>query len=171
MKLTNYIRGAFIESAMKDVPRQCDHAEQIRKIAQADLLAQAPAIIQKAWKDPATIEFMKRRCDSYGGVSCVYPTNDEYRNGRKSLTPEAQKKVDKLAAEVEADAALRRELRSKIKGAAYACSTTKQLRELLPEFARYLPAEEEKTCRTLPVVANIVADFTKAGWPAKKKAA
>jgi len=50
----------------------------------------------------------------------------------------------------------------------YACTTTKQLRELLPEFDRYLPAEEEKTLRTLPVVQNIVADFVKAGWPAKK---
>jgi hypothetical protein len=60
-------------------------------------------------------------------------------------------------------------LRTKIKGAAYACNTTKQLRELLPEFERYLPAEEEKTLRTLPVVQNIVADFVKAGWPDKKK--
>lgn len=173
MKLTNYIRDAFIDAALADVPKGCDHEEAIRKIAQADLLAQVPALIQKAWKDPDLIQYIRRRSDSYGDVSVAYPSADDGwgSRGKRQLGTEAQKKVDKLAGEMLADLALRKDLRQKLKGAAYACNTTKQLRELLPEFAKYLPAEEEQTCRTLPVVANIVADFTKAGWPAKKKAA
>lgn len=171
MKLTNYIRDAFIEAAMKDVPKSCDHTEEIRKIAHADLVAQLPSVIQKAWKDNATMVYLKRTTDTYGGVSVAYPTTNEYDRTTAKLTADVQKRVDKLAAEMKADKALRQDLRSKLKSAAYACNTTKQLRELLPEFDKYLPAEEEKTCRTLPAVANIVADFTKAGWPAKKQGA
>lgn len=171
MKLTNYIRDAFVEAALADVPKSCDHTEEIRKIAHADLVAQLPAVIQKAWKDNATMEYVKRTTDRYGGVSVAYPATSEYSRVAAKLTAEAQKQVDKLAAEMKADEALRQDLRQKLKGAAYACNTTKQLRELLPEFDKYLPAEEEKTCRTLPAVANIVADFTKAGWPAKKQGA
>ena len=170
MKLTNYIRDAFIESALDDVPKGCDHEEEIRKIAQADLLAQLPAAVQKMWKDPNLMQYVRCRSDSYGGVSVAYPSDNSGwgSSGKRQLTADGQKKVSKLADEMNADLALRKDLRQKLKGAAYACNTSKQLRELLPEFAKYLPAEEETTCRTLPVVANIVADFTKAGWPAKK---
>lgn len=172
MKLTNYIRDAFIDAAMADVPKGCDYEEEIRKIASADLLGQLPPLIQRAWKDPNTIGFIKRRTGKYGGVSVAYPSEtDRWNVPERPLTPDAQKKVDKLAAEMQADAEVRRSLRQKLKGAAYACNTAKQLRELLPEFSKYLPAEEERTCRTLPVVANIVAEFTKAGWPDKRKAA
>ena len=34
----------------------------------------------------------------------------------------------------------------------------------LPEFAKYLPKAVAKT-DNLPAVANLVADFVKAGWP------
>ena len=41
---------------------------------------------------------------------------------------------------------------------------------MLPEFEKYLPADEQKALRSVPVVANLVADFTKAGWPKDKAA-
>jgi hypothetical protein len=172
MKLTNYIRDAFITSAMADVPKGRDHEEEIRKIVQTDLIAQLPTIIQKAWRDGNTIQYIKRRSDEYGGVQVAYPAETErYNSPARKLTAEAQKTVDRLAAEMKADSELRHGLRQKLKGAAYACNTSKQLRELLPEFGQYLPAEEETTCRTLPAVANIVADFARAGWPKDKKKA
>lgn len=171
MKLTNYIRDAFIDAALADVPKGCDHEDQIRKIAAADLISQAPAAIQKAWKDPNLIGYIRRRSDSFGDVQVAYPSETDgwSSGGKRQLTADAKMKVDKLAAEMVADFALRKDLRQKLKGAAYACSSSKQLRELLPEFSKYLPAEEEKTCRTLPAVANIMADFTKAGWPKGQK--
>jgi hypothetical protein len=171
MKLTNYIRDAFIDAALADVPRGCDHTEEIRKIATADLLSQLPTAVAKIWKDPNTMEYLRRTHDQYGGVSVAYPAMSEYCRTTRKLSDAAQEKVNKLAAEMKADADLRKDLRGKLRGAAYACNTTKQLRELLPEFSKYLPAEEEQTCRTLPAVANILADFTKAGWPAKKQGA
>ena len=64
-----------------------------------------------------------------------------------------------------------RSLREKLHGCAYAVTTRKALVDLLPEFEKYLPADDASVCRTLPVVQNVVSDFVKAGWPkdGKKK--
>ena len=49
-----------------------------------------------------------------------------------------------------------------------ACSTLKQAKEALPEFIKYLPEKPGNPVdRTLPVVGNLVADLSKAGWPKK----
>ena len=48
------------------------------------------------------------------------------------------------------------------------CTTLKQAKEALPEFVKYLPEEPGSAIdRTLPVVGNLVADLSKAGWPKK----
>ena len=60
-------------------------------------------------------------------------------------------------------------LRSRISAVIDACSTLKQAKEALPEFEKYLPAEPKEVDRSLPVVGNLVAELTKAGWPDKKK--
>jgi hypothetical protein len=44
-------------------------------------------------------------------------------------------------------------------------STRKALVDLLPEFEKYLPADEAKAIASLPAVANVLSDFVKAGWP------
>lgn len=41
----------------------------------------------------------------------------------------------------------------------------KALRAAMPEFAKYLPEADKAPDRSLPVVANVVSEFTKAGWP------
>jgi len=42
------------------------------------------------------------------------------------------------------------------------------LTDAIQEFENYLPEDEAKAARSLPVVTNVVADFVKAGWPTKK---
>ena len=80
--------------------------------------------------------------------------------------PKIQKLVDLFIKEKNKHA----DLRQKITAVIAACSTLKQAKEALPEFEKYLPAEEpENVERSLPVVGNLVADLTKAGWSAKKK--
>lgn len=171
MRLTNYIRDAFIEAAMQDVPATKVHTEEIRKLAQEDIFTRLPKDIQKIWSENnESRSFLKIRHDSYRGVSFVYPSIDEYSSGDRPLSDKVKAKIDKLADEMKEDKKMRDSLQGKLKGAAYACTTTKQLRELLPEFGRYLPEEEAQTARSLPVVANIVADFAKAGWPKKSGA-
>lgn len=61
----------------------------------------------------------------------------------------------------------RNDLRLKLEGCAAACTTLKLLKDMLPEFVKYMPADEPAACKTLPVVQNVVSDFVKAGWPKK----
>ena len=60
------------------------------------------------------------------------------------------------------------DLRKQLTAVIAACSTLKQAKEALPEFIKYLPEEPGNVVdRTLPVVGNLVADLSKAGWPKK----
>ena len=165
MKLTNYIRDAFVNSVMNDVPTK-DYAAEAQKVFMPAYLATLPKIIQEAWADPAARRYVHTKCAVPCHQSFIVPAEADGRSIPPPL--KVQAKLAEIKAAYDAQSSAMSALRSKIKGAAYACTTTKQLRELLPEFDRYLPAEEEKTLRTLPVVQNIVADFVKAGWPAKK---
>lgn len=166
MRLTNTLRDAFIRAAMQDVPR-IDHKEEIRKLVIADLVSQMPAKIQAIWKDNELRQYLKTDYNTYGNVSINYPSyKSTYEYNKPKLTPEAQQKVDALASEAKVSDTQFKALETKLKGAAYACTTRKQLAELLPEFEKYLPADEGKAIKSnLPAVANLVADFTKAGWP------
>jgi hypothetical protein len=168
MKLTNYIRDAFINSVMNDVPEK-DFHEEGKKIFVKHYLDLLPKEVQMAWVLPNCKAYIQTRYASVCGQSFVVPHDGSNGHRNVDVPLKAKDKIDALTAQYKTQQDNRAALRSKVKGAAYACTTTKQLRELLPEFDRYLPAEEEKTLRTLPVVQNIVADFVKAGWPAGAK--
>ena len=79
--------------------------------------------------------------------------------------------VDALKAEMDASNKARKALAEKLRAVAYSVTTRKALAAALPEFEKYLPPDDAAAIRTLPVVANVVADFVKAGWPKGKKPA
>ena len=62
------------------------------------------------------------------------------------------------------------QLQEKMEGIAASCTTRKQLLEALPEFEQYLPAETAARSRSVPALANLLADLTAAGWPKQGKA-
>lgn len=173
MKLTNTIRNAFINSVMNDVPNYNDLLDAVRKLVVDDIVSRLPKKIRAVYDDKDLRHWLKTDYNSFGSVSLNYPS-PEVRSScdKPMLTPEVQEKVNALEIEIKEKRRLHRELQSKIKSAAYGCTTRKQLAELLPEFEKYLPADEAKAVKqNLPAVANLVADFTKAGWPKSKKAA
>lgn len=169
MKLTNYIRDAFVTSVMADVPK-VDYAEQARKTFLSAYLLTLPKQVQVMWASnelrPYLVTNTARRCNQ----CFMVPTNDRYSSDF-SDPASVKEELQSIYAAHDAQKATREKLRTSVHAAAYACTTSKALRELLPEFERYLPPEEEKTSRQLPVVQNIMADFVKAGWPADKKGA
>jgi hypothetical protein len=73
--------------------------------------------------------------------------------------------VEAMLVELANQVEKRKELRSKLQATADAVTTRKALIDLLPEFEKYLPADEAKAVATLPAVANVLSDFVKAGWP------
>jgi hypothetical protein len=82
-----------------------------------------------------------------------------------SLPAKALEKMNALAVAKATQASDRDTLSAKLQAAANSVATRKALVELLPEFEKYLPADEGAACKTLPAVANLLADFSKAGWP------
>ncbi len=167
MRLTNTIRDAFIRSAMNDVP-SVDYTEQIRKLALDDIVDQLPEPVRKIWNDTKTRCYIETTWGNFGGVSVTHPCDGH----RAKLTSQGEKKLAVVIEKQKAQKELHDALRQKLRSAAYACSTRKALAEMLPEFEKYLPADEAKAAAVnLPAIANIVTDFVKAGWPKNQKLA
>ena len=169
MRLTTYIREAFVKAAMDDVPAPEKFEDKVHKIVKDDALSQLPAKLQAIAKDKDLCWYLNQNSyyfyrQPFHSVYIVTARGKEY-----TPSEEAKKQIDEIAVAANADKEMRQALKSKLMAAAQACTTTKQLRELLPEFDQYLPLEAETTCRTLPAVANIMSDFVKAGWPKDAK--
>jgi hypothetical protein len=166
MKLTNTIRDAFVRAAMDDVP-SIDYSEKIRAEAVKAAVEMLPLRAKAAWNDKDSRPFVHSFYRSIGNTGVNLPGTGE------------SKAVDKVreacAALVEAEGKQneqRAALKSRLRAVAYSVSTRKALADALPEFEKYLPADEAAALRTVPVIANVVAEFVQAGWPkGKKKAA
>ena len=157
MRLTNSIRSAFVNSVMNDVP-SVDYAELMQKEANRIGRAMMPPEIAAVYdKYPKWFEGEWARVGQWYGYGPFPRNNAEFR-AEDIQAMDLLKQLEK-----EQNLALSR-LRNQLEQAAASATTTKALAEMFPEFAKYLPAEETKT-RNLPAIANVVADFMKAGWP------
>lgn len=163
MKLTNTVRDAFVRAAMADVPA-IDFTEQIRAIVVADAVEQLPPKVRTVYKDSSLRHFVSTTWwgGKWNGGSVCVPGHDD---GKFKLSEQATAKVTDLQAQKTAQDDQHKTLRERLRAVAYSVSTRKALAEALPEFEKYLPADEAAALRTVPVIANVVADFVRAGWP------
>lgn len=162
MRLTKNMRTAFVRAVMDDVP-QIDYHGRLQEIATDAALAMMPAAVLAAYKKhPEYFPRAGRYIDSVGHFHLPIPSDFSL----SAATIAEMQRVDKLK---DAQRKSLKQLESKMEGAANACTTLKGLKELLPEFVKYMPEDEPTACRTLPVVQNVVADFVKAGWPKSGK--
>lgn len=168
MRLNNSIRQAFVSSVMNDVP-SIDYEEKARSL----INKKAAAILAKAGLDKVDSTRLRH--------TTVYA----YKNGRRyynlvsaavfGLSTDEVKSIEssadliELAVLNETQEKTNSELRRTIQGAINACTTRKQAVEALPEFEKYLPEDEAKAMRSVPVIANVVSDFVKSGWPKGQK--
>lgn len=165
MRLTNIIRDSFIRAVMHDLPSPENFEKQAHDIYKADAIEQMPAQLR-----PLALD---KELSTWFETNSVYTYNSPFssvyvftQRGHSYVASDAAKaKVAELTAKAKTHKAEREALEEKLKGVAYGCTTRKMLAEALPEFDKYLPADEPAACRSLPAVANLVADFTKAGWP------
>lgn len=162
MKLTNYIRDAYIQQVMNDVPRE-RYEEMIDKLILDDAVDQLPTAVKAVWKDPNLQGYIKTQSvypvPKAGVVQVPCLNRSDFK-----LRSVAQQKAEELVKLRDAQVARFNSLRDQLKSIAYGCTTRKALAETLPELEKYIPKEEE-TSRNLPMVANVVSDFVKAGWP------
>lgn len=157
MKLTKNLREAFVRAVMADVPK-VDYREQLQKVVTDAAVALLPAPVATAYKQFP--EYIETRRVWAGATYLSVPAADEV-----VFPPEVEKEIARLEALNDAQEENRSALRTKLTAAANSVTTRKALADLLPEFEKYLPADDRTATLNLPAVANVVADFVKAGWP------
>lgn len=157
MRLTNYMRDAFVSAAMNDVPRE-DFEDQMQTLLIKAAISYLPPKVRALYDDPATRDFIR-----HTQLPCGF--NYTYVPGLGTLPVGTQEKYNGLKEKQKEQEASRRELTVQLRGVAYSARTRKALVALLPEFEKYLPADDSAACKTLPAIANVMADFAKAGWP------
>lgn len=165
MRLTNFLREAFVRAAMHDVPK-IDYQEQAHSYARGIITAKfKEAFPQLKYEQAAASGWFR---DTF--ISLPYHISNMHSSissgsGMLSSDPVVWAKLEKFSKLKKEEEDKINALRSKLQGVAAACTTRKQLLEALPEFEAYLPAEEAKAAKNLPAVANVLSDFVKAGWP------
>jgi hypothetical protein len=161
MRLTKTIREAFVRAAMDDVPK-VDYQAQIHKLIQDDAISKLPPKIKAIALDKDLRHFVKTETHYIEGfnISNVRVMHPEY-----SRSPNVDTQVKALLIDATNQRERMKALKDKLTATAEAVTTRKALVELLPEFEKYLPADEAKAVASLPAIANVLSDFVKAGWP------
>jgi hypothetical protein len=171
MKLTKLDREAFVASVLSDVPT-VDYSELIRKTVQQKAVALLPVAARTFHKTYphlvrlVTLYQLPVRC---GTVNVVGESGDLVLKAMQADS-EFWASLEKMSSDARAQVAARDALENKLAAAIGACTTLEQAHERMPEFAKYLknvPVAD----RSVPVVADLVASLTAAGWPAGKKPA
>lgn len=150
IKLTNFIRDAYVEACMSDVPKP-DY-ETLRKEAQ-DLLykAMSPAVRKVYREEPSALK---------------YETFSELADRGYAKLIIADVKWSEVLAPVLEKAGARTRVRQQIRTQAYACKTGKQLEEALPQFAHHVPKPDQPT-PCLPVSTKFAEDLKALGFQPK----
>lgn len=163
MMLTKTTRQAFVRAVMADVP-QVDYQTKFQDWATKRAVEVLPPAVRKLWDDKKTREYVriKNPFGIYSGLTARVPGISD--DALQALLNEEREKMQALSREQQK---ARDAMTARLEGAALSVRTRKALAELLPEFEKYLPANNAEANRQVPAVANLVADLTKAGWPKK----
>ena len=169
MRLTTTLKDAFIKSVMADVP-SVDYTEEKIKLIQAAAHKVQPPLLKKFIEDnPTMVEWVGSvRYYSAKGCITVFVKGCHITETALDGNIKLQSQLEKLRQQEVNQSNTRKALKNKLQQVVTGCNTRKQLLEALPEFEKYLPTETEPS-RNLPAIANLVSDFTQAGWPKKGK--
>ena len=157
-KLTKQMRENFVMLAMQDVPK-IDYHTKAQDFVNKACIAALPPLVRAAYDAHPEFVGTGRRYVSGLGSFC-YP-------GSGDLSAETRVELDVMAQASGDQCTRRTELQIKLMGEAMSASTVEKLLELLPEFKNYVEPKPVDT-KNLPALANVVADFVAAGWPAGK---
>ena len=165
MKLTKTMREAFVRAVMQDVPK-VDYANKLRDAINKEIVKIKKAAGIANVDDARLADNWNNNIrNSKGSAGTSFCGRGLLREERKSI--EVMPELVAMQDASEAQDAHLSQLESKLSAAISACTTRKQAAEALPEFEKYLPADEPKALRSLPSMANVASEFVKAGWPKK----
>lgn len=163
-RLTNDMRDTFVRRVMDDVP-QVDYEQQVRDAVNKAVMSALPKQVKTLYENAETSGYV-----NVEHVSCQDPYMSfslPVRN-QASLRAIVNDTVSPFQDGWRQQKKQRQDLTDKVRAVAYHCATVKALQDAFPEFAQYLPKDERDATRNIPMLANVVADFVKAGWPKGK---
>jgi hypothetical protein len=165
MRLTNYMRDAFIAAVMNDVP-EVDYGREfervVRLVNQEQFEREFPGLLYSVALNSPWF----RRSHYHPGIggfpsaALIGPTE------AISSHPRVRECIRDIKEKAEAQRTKRGALKASLRGVAYGATTRAALAKALPEFEKYLPREAARPTSDLPALAGVVAAFTQAGWPA-----
>jgi len=175
MRLTKYQREAFVRAVLNDVPK-IDYESAVRKLVSDDNIAHLPEKIKAVAIDPKTRDYLRSsyyHTSIFLGVRISVGTSiieGSERNWKPS--PAAAVKIQEMMKQWAEQQWRVTELEGKVSRAIWSVMTIKQAKATLPEFVKYLPEEPEKGKSPnlpAPIIANLLADLSRAGWPKGKQ--
>lgn len=167
MKLNKADKEEFVDSILEDTPFE-NYTEQVHKVVNDMLKEMLPKEILKIWNSNTLKGFLKTR---YIGFNCIGIQSIEVPlSWEDCRIIEKDARIEEIIKKQRLINKSHDELRQKLSDAIASVSTVKQAKELMPEFAQYLPDEKSEKLKYAPaVIANLASDLTKAGWPKNKK--
>lgn len=172
MRLTNSLKDAFVRSVLNDVPLT-DYRELLRELVMQDAIARLPDPVREIASNEKYQHFVadhyyhisvkpEQGYETYFGmsISIKMPSNEYIES--HVIQERKRKYIEGYIAQEQRLAKLRRQLTDAIN----AITTVKRAKEVMPEFAKYLPSEDEKSTN-LPttIFSNLLDELRGAGFP------
>ena len=154
MKLTKYQKQAIVRAITNDIP-EIDVQKRREKVQAAAVAAMSPSI-RKVYKTMPHALRTEYEHLMYDG--------QDYATRKLVVGDLSDEQVAEILEPFTQEERARTEAIGKLGMLVEGCSTLKQLKEALPECEKYLPQEGAKTQYPV-VVANVVTDLMKLGWP------
>jgi len=162
MRLQKYQKEAIVRAVMADVPKP-DKSKRKQIVQDAVVKAMSPECRKIFKRTPhalATHHVGDIIYDDMNWSSRTVVIGD----APSSVVTEALAKFKKEDEDIRA-------AREQLKSAVMACTTIKSFIKAFPEFEKYAPKDMSPVDRSLPVIANVVSDLAKLGWPKGDKRA
>ena len=162
-RLTKQLREAFVKAVMNDVPKPDD--EQCSKELQEILFKDMPECVQHTLRlYPGYLETSCFTVYGIGYRSSLYLRVKWHTYEEESLSKEALAYLERIKnLIIERD-----KFEEKLTAAVTGCKTVKGLKDALPELEKYCPDDTPTVKAGLPVVANMMAEAVRRGWPGGK---
>jgi hypothetical protein len=172
-RLTKDMRHTFVKAVMTDVPApdesQCSN--ELQELLKPAMPPEAVALLtvdEGSWLESAATTVYPEYDSSYrterwyrNSISIRYKwlsySNDDFPQAAKDYLENLRVIMGN-----------RERLRDKIGGIAEGCTTIAQLKEALPDMAKYAPDDTPPAKKNMPVVANLMAEVVAMGWPGGK---
>ena len=156
MKIDKYVRQSIVRAIMNDVPKP-DKVKRRAELQAAIVKAMSPDV-RKVYK--TTPDALKAHY--FGDMTY---DNINWNTRELVVGDVSEATLDELAKPYKDEDEAISAARCKLEGAIEGCTTRKALMTRLPEFEAYFPAEQAPLSKSVPALANMVADLSKLGWP------